>query len=127
MKGDEEVEYTFTGGKGDTVIDLVLGDREVRDRVEKLMVGDSVESDHHPLEVWMKGDGEGRMEKGKKREGCRGVWDKKRAEFKEKMGRVETGGRDLEEGRKNVQKKIKEVLKEMERRREGGGDKKGGW
>lgn len=39
----------FTGGRGDTVIDLVLGDREVKDRVEKLRVRNRVESDHHPL------------------------------------------------------------------------------
>lgn len=30
ITGDEEGEYTFTGGKGCTVIDYVMGDRKVR-------------------------------------------------------------------------------------------------
>lgn len=28
VKGDKEGEYTFTGGRGDTMIDYVLSDRE---------------------------------------------------------------------------------------------------
>lgn len=39
VKGDEEGEYTFTGGRGGIVIGCVLGDREVRDSVERLRVG----------------------------------------------------------------------------------------
>lgn len=46
VKGDEEREYTFTGGRGSTVIDLVLGDSKVREKIEGLRVGDRVESDH---------------------------------------------------------------------------------
>lgn len=32
MDGDEEGEYTFTGGKENTVIDYVIGDEKVRER-----------------------------------------------------------------------------------------------
>lgn len=39
IKGDEEGEFTFTGGKGCTVIDYVIGDREVRNRVRELKWG----------------------------------------------------------------------------------------
>lgn len=41
----------FTRGRGGTVIYLVLGDREVRERVERLKVGDRLETDYHPVEV----------------------------------------------------------------------------
>lgn len=54
MDGDEEGEYTFTGGKENTVIDYVIGDEEVRERVGKLRIGERVDSDHHPVEVWIK-------------------------------------------------------------------------
>lgn len=46
------------------MIDLVLGDREVRERVEGLRVGDRVESNHQPVEMCVKGGGERRREKG---------------------------------------------------------------
>lgn len=42
---------TFTGGREGTVIDYVLGDGEVRDRVERMKVGDRIDSDHQPVEV----------------------------------------------------------------------------
>lgn len=55
LRGDEEGEFTFTGGKGPTVIDYVIGNREVEKRVERLRVGDKIDSDHHhPLEVWIR-------------------------------------------------------------------------
>jgi len=76
-KGDEEGEYTFTGGKGNTVIDYIIGNEDVRANVENLIVGDRVDSDHHPVEVWIKG----REQRTKKFEGARGgrggrgIWD----------------------------------------------------
>jgi len=55
-KGDEEGEYTYTGGRGCTVIDYVIGEGEVKDRVERMRIGDRVDSDHQPVEVWLKGE-----------------------------------------------------------------------
>lgn len=49
--GDEEGEFTFTGGKGCTVIDYVIGDEKVRVKIGSMKIGDRVDSDHHPLEV----------------------------------------------------------------------------
>lgn len=46
IKGDEEGEYTFTGGKRNTVIDYAIGDLEVRKRIENIRIGDRVDSDH---------------------------------------------------------------------------------
>jgi len=37
------------------VIDYILG-KEGREKVEKLEVEDKVDSDHHPVVVWMKGN-----------------------------------------------------------------------
>lgn len=45
---DEEGEYSFTGEKGNTVIDNAIGDLEVRERIKNLRIGDRVDSDHHP-------------------------------------------------------------------------------
>lgn len=53
VRGDEEGEFTFTGGP--TVIDYVIGNGEVEKRVERLRVGDKIDSDH-PLEVWIRGE-----------------------------------------------------------------------
>lgn len=55
MTGDEEGEYTFTGGKGCTVIDYVMGDRE---GIEMMRIGEKIDSDHHLVEVWVKEKGE---------------------------------------------------------------------
>lgn len=51
IKGDESEKFTFTWGKGNTVIDYVMGSMEVRDRIIEMWVGNKMDSDHHPLEV----------------------------------------------------------------------------
>ena len=50
-EGDEEGEWTFTGGRGNTVIDYVVGNEDTREKVERLEVAERVESDHHPVVV----------------------------------------------------------------------------
>ncbi|EZA50332.1 hypothetical protein X777_11276 [Ooceraea biroi] len=50
IKGGEDREYTFTGGKGCTVIDYVMGDSDVRERVVEMRVRDKIESDHQPID-----------------------------------------------------------------------------
>lgn len=54
VKGDEEGEYTFTGRRGNTVIDYVIESEEVRERILRLEVGEKIDSNHHPLEVVLK-------------------------------------------------------------------------
>lgn len=44
-------EFTFTGGRGGTVIDYVMGDNEVKENVERMKVGDKIDSDHQPVEI----------------------------------------------------------------------------
>lgn len=62
MRGNEKEEFTFTGEKDNSVIDFVIGNREVRKRGEELRIGDRVDSDHHPIEVKIKGMIVGRRE-----------------------------------------------------------------
>lgn len=56
------------------MIDYVIGDEGIKDKVGRLEVGDRIDS--NPVEVWMKGKrGRGEeVRKGKKVKGCRGVW-----------------------------------------------------
>lgn len=42
VSGNEEGEYIFTGGKGYTVIDYVIGDQEVRGRIKRISIGDRI-------------------------------------------------------------------------------------
>lgn len=37
-KGDEEGEWTYAGGRGESVLDYVIGDEEVWGRVERVRV-----------------------------------------------------------------------------------------
>lgn len=50
------------------VIDYVIGDGEVRDKVCRMVVGERVDSDHHPLEVTI---GRRMRERNKRGEGRR--------------------------------------------------------
>jgi len=91
MKGDEEGEFTFTGGKGNSTIDYVLGDEEVKEEIEELRIGERIDSDHHPVEVKVKGRKRKRMIGKKERKEWRGVWNEEgRKEFRHKLG--EFGG-----------------------------------
>lgn len=71
-KKDERGEFTYTGGRGESVIDYVIGEERIKGRVIRLEVGDNVESDHHPLVVTIERRGEGgemRTKRRKEREG----------------------------------------------------------
>lgn len=46
VKGDEEGEYIFTSGNRCTIIDYIMGEEEGRLKVEKMVIGDRVDSDH---------------------------------------------------------------------------------
>lgn len=48
IKGDEEEEWTFTGGREESIIDYVMRDEKTREKIEKMVVEGKVDSDHHP-------------------------------------------------------------------------------
>jgi hypothetical protein len=76
-KGDEMGEYTFIGGRGGTIIDYVLGNKEVRDKVERMYIGDRIDSDHQPVEVWIRGENiDARRRQRGRGERIGGTWDK---------------------------------------------------
>lgn len=54
-EGDEEGEWTYTGGRGESVIDYVVEDERTRKGIEKLRVKEKVDSDHQPIVVYIKG------------------------------------------------------------------------
>lgn len=57
------------------MIDYVLGDERAREGIESMMVEGAIDSQHRPIVVWIKGEGEkerGKMKKGGRRSG---VWN----------------------------------------------------
>lgn len=54
VAGDEEGEFTYIGGMGETVIDYVIRGEEVRERIKRLEVRDQVDSDYQPIIVHVK-------------------------------------------------------------------------
>lgn len=65
-KGDEEGEWTYAGGRGESVIDYMIGDEEVWEKISKIKMADRINSNHFPLVVWIKRgeEGEGRKRGG---------------------------------------------------------------
>jgi len=49
IRGDEEGSWTYTGGRGKSVIDYVLANERIEEELMQLVIGDNIDSDHHPL------------------------------------------------------------------------------
>jgi len=80
--------WTYTGSRGESVIDYILMNEEMEEEMDHLGVGDNIDSDHHPLVVRLKERGRVRNKRGKGKV-LRGVWDEKGSErFKVKLGSV---------------------------------------
>lgn len=50
-----EGECTFTGGRGESVIDYIIGSEEMWDRIREIKVGYKIDSEHQPIEAVVKG------------------------------------------------------------------------
>lgn len=118
---------TFTGVKGNTVIDYIIGDSEVRDKILRMTVWDRVDSDHHLVEVRLEEEMKG-IWKGCKRRKCwRGAWDKEsKKEFRRKVSKLEMGKKELDEELEIMEEKVKKAI-EIERERDKGKEKKREW
>lgn len=72
----------------------MLGNEDMVEKVEKVLIGDKVDSDHLLITVWIR-TREQRKKKRKRKEeikGKRGVWiEKEREEFVRKFGRNDKG------------------------------------
>lgn len=96
----------------------------------KLRIGERVDSDSHPVEVWIKGrrkKGE-KSERGKGGKNWRGIWNEEgRREFERRMERVRwKGGGRMEQ--EEMEREVREAVREVERElREKGGRKRGWW
>lgn len=116
------------GGRGNTVIDYAIGDVEVRERVERVRIGDRIDSDHHPVKMWIKD--RGGKERGRKNEEkeWRGIWDEEdKKEFQRLMGGMEFGDSSIEEQWREMKRSIRESLEEVESKRIKGKGRKVGW
>lgn len=104
MKGDEIGEFTYTGSRGNTVIDYVLGNEETREKVKKLVVGEDVNSDHHPIICWVREEYE-EKKRNRYQKVRRGVWNEEgREKIMKELGIVEEGGQE-----RGVEKEIKRM------------------
>lgn len=97
VEGDEEEKITYTGGRGKTVIDYLLGNGEVMEVVVKMEIGEEVDSVHHPVVMWLKGGYEEKRKKIREEE-RRGRWDEEgRENIKKEVGRVQGENGRIEE------------------------------
>jgi len=101
----------------------------VREEVESMRIGDKIDS-NHSVEIKLKG-GRTNNEGGKRKKKWRDIWDEEgRKEFKRRIGRMEELKEgSIEEQWKEVKKKLKKAVREVEEERMG--EKKegrrGGW
>lgn len=76
----------------------------------------------------MKGEGKGKRNRGDNRKCWRGVWDEKsRKKFRQRVGSLEIEGRELNEDCGIMEEKVKRAIKEIERERGKGKEKRRGW
>jgi len=54
IEGDMEENWTYTGARGESVIDYVVVDDDMANEITRLEIGDCIDSDHHPLVMWVK-------------------------------------------------------------------------
>lgn len=90
-----------------------MGDEGVRDRIKSMRVEENIESDHQSLEVWAKGE----RERGKRKKRTMEYMEWRRVQ-KEKIRGIKLGEKEMEEGWKEIERKIKEVLEETEKEQE---------
>lgn len=47
VEGDEEGNWTYTGGRGESIIDYVLLEEKGREGIRRMEVAENIDSDHH--------------------------------------------------------------------------------
>lgn len=83
-----------------------------------MKIGDRIDSDYHPVEVWMKGREARKVGKSKLRKVWRGIWDEEgRDLFRRKLGTLEEFKGNLEEQWSRVKEGMRRTLKEVEEER----------
>ncbi|EZA50989.1 hypothetical protein X777_10537 [Ooceraea biroi] len=129
-EGDEEGEMTFMGGRGEMVIDYIIGDRKAWERVVRMEVGGEVDSDHQSVSVWIdrdeeEGEGRERKEEVKWVEGV--DWTRDAGEeFRKRTEECKVGDGRVDEMLEEVIERVNREIR-RKKRRVGGGRKKGWW
>lgn len=59
--GEESEEWTYVGGKGESLIDYVVVNGRAED-IQGVRIGDRIESNHLPIEMTLQGPAIGRRE-----------------------------------------------------------------
>lgn len=108
--GDEEGEWTYVGGRGMSVIDYVVTNRQAGERIEKFAVGGKVDSDHQPLEVILKGTMKKREDR-KKRLKTIVLWDEDNIrKYKERGKETVIEGGNVEKLWANLKKRVSDKV-----------------
>jgi len=114
------------GGRGELVIDYVVGDEELWEKISRIKVEDRIDSDHFPVMVEIKGKEKG---VGKKRGEGKVKWEwsqEGKRTFREKLEKVWEGKEeDRKMDWKELRKDIQGVLREGQGKE--GGKKGRGW
>ncbi|XP_077270175.1 uncharacterized protein LOC143901623 [Temnothorax americanus] len=111
MRGDEEGEWTYSRGRGTSVVDYMVVNREAWDRVIKLTIGERVESDQQPLELEIRGGVERLEEERQKKTKEVIQWDKEIIKkYKKKAEKVEVEGKVVEDVWENLKKAVEKSM-----------------
>lgn len=63
MKRDDWNEYTYVGNKGQSVINYVIGKEKVKRKIERMEIGNRVDSDHQLVVLRGRKTKDGKVEK----------------------------------------------------------------
>lgn len=125
IEGDEKGNWTYIKANGHSVIDYVVGTEDVRESIERLEIGDRVDSDHQPLVIWIKGK---RINRSRRKGTGRRKWNwlsEGKKEFRKELGRVQGEGKEVEIEWVGMKERILRILEKSgkgkggERREEG--------
>jgi len=110
IRGDEEGEMTYNGARGASVVDYVIINQNAEEKIEKLTVGERVESDHQPLEVVLKERLEKEKRKTKKEFREITVWSEDGIDkYREESRKIKIEGEEIETIWKNLKKGVEEI------------------
>lgn len=102
------------------MIDYVIREVEDKERIERLEIAGKIDSDHHPVVVWMKGSKEIKEEMRESKKGIKVkkiMWieegERKLEEEMKKWHRGEVEIRSVKEEWKTMRRKIEDILRKV--------------
>lgn len=107
VEGDEEGEWTYTRGGGESAIHYVLENKEMRMKVRRIRMWERVNSDHQPITVWIKERRRGGVRrKSRKKEKRKRGSGRRRKRFDDYFGKMKVEGDEVEEGWARLRKRV---------------------